>query len=680
MEFLCVPLAGKGYVNFYGRDVTEARRAEQELTDSRQRLSGIVQSAMDAIITIDEQQRIILFNPAAERMFRCPAEQALGGPIDRFIPQRFHEVHRQHIQQFAQTGSTARAMGHMRPLNAVRADGEEFPIEASISQVRVDHHRLFSVILRDITERQRADTALRESERRFRGTFENAAVGIAHVDADGRLLRVNQKFCEALGYGSEELVGRRFMELTHPDERELDMSQFSALMRGEIESYAMEKRYQCKDGRWIWVLVTRGLQRDEAGHPAYSISIVQDISQRKAAEQELKAAWTSAERAKSIAEQASVAKDQFLAVLSHELRTPLTPVLMTARLLERDASLSEPMRDQIEMIRRNVELEARLIDDLLDVTRISRGKVELDRKSIALCKVIHQAVEIVRADIDARGLHLGVDLGDAAPYIIHADSARLQQVFWNLLKNAVKFTPHGGCVGIRCRLDDHSVLAEVIDSGEGIDPALLPRIFNPFEQGGARMTRQFGGLGLGLTITKALVELHGGSIEAHSDGKGKGATFRIRLPIHAHGKPALPVHIAAIEAEGAPAARLLRILLVEDHGDTARIMRRLLMGDGHEVETATDVSSALALAETGPFDLLLSDLGLPDGSGIDLMRELRRRGNTLPGIALSGYGREEDMRHSREAGFAVHLTKPTSPEKLAEAIAMVVKGASTAAG
>jgi CheY-like chemotaxis protein len=188
------------------------------------------------------------------------------------------------------------------------------------------------------------------------------------------------------------------------------------------------------------------------------------------------------------------------------------------------------------------------------------------------------------------------------------------------------------------------------------------------------VTRQFGGLGLGLTITKALVELHGGSIEAHSDGKGKGATFRIRLPIHAHGKPALPLHIAAVEAEGAPAARLLRILLVEDHGDTARIMRRLLMGDGHEVETATDVSSALALAETGPFDLLLSDLGLPDGSGIDLMRELRRRGHTLPGIALSGYGREEDMRHSREAGFAVHLTKPTSPEKLAEAIAAVAAG------
>jgi two-component system CheB/CheR fusion protein len=235
------------------------------------------------------------------------------------------------------------------------------------------------------------------------------------------------------------------------------------------------------------------------------------------------------------------------------------------------------------------------------------------------------------------------------------------------LANAIKFSPRGAAVDIRCQRTQGEVTVEVSDHGQGIDPDLLPVLFNAFEQGGAGTTRQFGGLGLGLTICKGLVELHGGTISAHSEGKGQGATFRVTLPL-AQATPDNPqrTRVAAV--------RPLRILLVEDHADTARVTRLLLKRHGHNVQLAGNVATALGLASQESFDLLLSDLGLPDGSGLDLLRQLRQRGNRLPAIAVSGYGLEDDLRRSREAGFAAHLVKPTSVEHLAAAIAKVMAG------
>ena len=261
------------------------------------------------------------------------------------------------------------------------------------------------------------------------------------------------------------------------------------------------------------------------------VGVARDITDRKQAEEALKAAKDSAEQAKAAAEQANRAKDHFLAVLSHELRTPLTPVVMGLSMLQDRPDLDPTVRETLEMVRRNVEMEARLIDDLLDVSRIARGKIELSRSAVELCTIIQRAVEVCKPDIEARRLHFGVDLGPAAPYWVEADVPRLQQVFWNLLKNAIKFTPHGGCVGIRCRPNEEHVVVEVNDSGIGIEPEALSRIFNAFEQAERSITQQFGGLGLGLAISKALVEMHGGQIEAHSEGRDKGATFRVRLPL-----------------------------------------------------------------------------------------------------------------------------------------------------
>jgi signal transduction histidine kinase/ActR/RegA family two-component response regulator len=378
----------------------------------------------------------------------------------------------------------------------------------------------------------------------------------------------------------------------------------------------------------------------------------------------------TAERERRIAaEEASRAKDQFLAALSHELRTPLTPVLAGISLLQKEETLSERAQEHLDVVRRNVELEARLIDDLLDLTRVAHGKVELDKRRVEVCTVIERAIEVCHSDIEARRLHFAFDRGPAPPYVIEADAARLQQVFWNLLKNSTKFTPNGGCVGIRCVPEDDHVVVEVADSGTGIPAADVGRIFDAFVQSQRPVPGQFGGLGLGLAISKALVESHGGRIEAHSEGHGTGAMFRVRLPMISAGTRIVSDHAAASSEGSEPATRApLRILVVEDHGDTAEMIVEILELDGHAVHTAGDVAGARELIARSTFDLLLSDLGLPDGSGLDLLRDLRARGHMVPAVALSGYGMDRDIQRSRAAGFDAHVVKPIDVDRLLETI------------
>jgi two-component system, chemotaxis family, CheB/CheR fusion protein len=323
----------------------------------------------------------------------------------------------------------------------------------------------------------------------------------------------------------------------------------------------------------------------------------------------------------------------------------------------------------MQMIQRNVTLEARLIDDLLDMTRMERGKLTLDRRPLDLGRVRAQAVEACGADLESCGLTLELSLG-SGPQTVEGDMGRLQQVFSNLLRNSIKFTPAGGSIRVRSRREQQMFVVDVSDSGAGIDPEFIPRAFSAFEQADKTHTRK-AGLGLGLAICKTIVDLHGGTITAQSEGKGLGATFVVSLPAMAGARPATGQHEPAEPEEPRP-VKPLRILLVEDHADTARFMRRLLTKDGHAVQWAGNVAAGLKLAAEQPFDLLLSDLGLPDGTGVDLMRALRREGSMLPGIVLSGYGQDEDVARSCQAGFAAHLVKPLSPEKLHDAIAALV--------
>jgi len=386
-------------------------------------------------------------------------------------------------------------------------------------------------------------------------------------------------------------------------------------------------------------------------------------------------------QSKEAAEAANLAKDRFLATLSHELRTPLTPILAVVSRLGNDAGLPAEMRPDIAMLQRNVELETKLIDDLLDLTRIVRGKLELHPQPLDLRDVIDHALETCKGSAD--GLRLIKDLS-ADSHSVWADSARMTQVFWNLLANSVKFTPAGGIVAVRSRrageAADACLLVEVSDTGIGIAPELLPRVFDGFEQGQRDITRQYGGLGLGLSISKAVVELHGGRLTAHSEGTNKGATFTVELPLHLpaaarrEARPASgpPERAQDVPALGSPA---LHILLVEDHTDTALALTDLLRERGYRVTVAGSIAAALGAvaaveSRAGAIDLVVSDLGLPDGSGQDLMRELVKRFQ-VRGIALSGYGMEEDVQRSRDAGFDLHLTKPVTLDVLEAAIRQV---------
>jgi signal transduction histidine kinase/ActR/RegA family two-component response regulator len=352
----------------------------------------------------------------------------------------------------------------------------------------------------------------------------------------------------------------------------------------------------------------------------------------------------------------NLAKDQFLAMLSHELRTPLTPVLASALALESEPDLPKEIHESLQMIRRNVELEARLIDDLLDLTRIDQGKVQLNFEVVDAHTLLQNALDICQAEIDRKNLARALNLG-ARKVHLRADPARLQQIFWNLINNAVKFTPRNGQIIITTSNDSKGQLrVEIADTGLGIESEALPKIFDAFEQGGRT---QLGGLGLGLAISKTLVQAHKGTITAQSAGRNKGATFTLVFPTCEKA----PAQIAPAAVPKLSERQPLRILLVEDHEDTNRSLTNLLRRRGYQVQSALNFQSALNLGTKEEFDVLISDLALPDGTGIDLMQKLHPTQPPLA-IALTGFGMEDDVRKSYEAGFQHHLVKPIDLNKL----------------
>lgn len=362
---------------------------------------------------------------------------------------------------------------------------------------------------------------------------------------------------------------------------------------------------------------------------------------------------------------ASRAKDDFLAALSHELRTPLTPVLMGVASLQEDARLPGDVRAQLTMMRRNIELEARLIDDLLDVTRISHGKLTIEAVPVDIHDLLRHCHDIIRSDDPAKQMDIVLDV-TAPRHHVQGDPARLHQVFWNLLKNAFKFTAAGGKIVVRTRNDaeDH-VIVTVQDTGVGISADAMPHIFSAFEQGDVAGKHRFGGLGLGLTISKAIVDAHRGAIRVDSAGPGQGATFTVTLatvdaPAAEAGVPAAPVAATAA----------LRLLIVEDHEPTRDTLSRLLARGGHEVTSVGTMRDGITAFGAGGYDAVISDLGLPDGSGLELIRKLQQSG-PVTGIALSGYGMEEDVRQAKEAGFFAHLTKPVKIEQLRQILAQL---------
>jgi two-component system CheB/CheR fusion protein len=527
--------------------------------------------------------------------------------------------------------------------------------------------------------RRRAEAeaeAHRRGEALFRTLFDRNPRPMWVFDRQSlRFLAVNDAAVAHYGYAREEFLAMTLEDIRPPEDRP---ALRQAIRRHDREPTASTGpwRHLKRDGATILVQITRN-RIDFGGHEAQLV-LAEDVTERLAAEEELR-------RAKREAEASHQAMERFVAVVSHELSAPMGPVLPAVEhLLDCDSPPPGSIRPALEMIRRNVELQARLIDDLRDVVHADRGRLRLEAGVTDLHELVARAAEICRPDLDAAGARLVLDLA-ARRAAVWGDAGRLQQVLWNLVKNAAKFTPPGGTIRIATRevpgrpgdLVPGRIVLEVADNGAGIAPEDLSRIFDPFEQGGsaALAPARRGGLGLGLAISRAIVEAHGGSLVAASDGPGTGSRFTLELALEPQppaeaGGPAPRPPVPAPHAPPPPArpGRPLKVLLVDDNEDVLGYFALALGRRGHAVTVAETVATALDAAASEPFDLLITDLELPDGSGLDLLRALRAEGHAPPAIVLSGYGSTDDLQESRAAGFAEHLIKPVPFAHLEAAI------------
>lgn len=489
---------------------------------------------------------------------------------------------------------------------------------------------------------------------RLAAIVESSDDAIVSKTLEGIIVTWNRGAQRIFGWSAEEVIGKAINIIIPPDRQDEEPKILEQIRSGRRVDH-FETIRMTKDGRLINVSVSISPMRDSNGVIVGASKIARDITPQKQIQKEL-------QEAKEAAESANKAKDHFLSVLSHELRTPLTPVLGSLSYLERQSALPEELRSELGMLKRNVQTEARLVDDLLDLTRISRGKLKLHLEVVDVHEALRASIGMLQSEIDRKDLELTTALR-AKMHHAWADAGRLQQVFLNLLSNAVKFTSPGGSIAVRTGNDGERMLAEVTDSGVGISAPMLERLFDAFEQ--SEESRKMGGLGLGLSISKSLMEMHGGTLVASSGGVGKGATFKVELrAISAQTAAATPA------ASAPPFVTRCRVLLVEDHQDTRKVMVRLLRSFGCTVTEASSVAEALAAADRADFDVLLSDIGLPDGSGTEIMSELKTR-KPIKGIALSGYGQDSDLQRSREAGFELHLTKPVNLQTLRDSIRRV---------
>ena len=902
------PDAGKSTPPAIEHLQNELRQAQQALTDlhrNEQLLAGLVESAMDAIVSVDENLRIVLFNPAAERMFGLTAAAALGQPLDMLLPEDIRLKHAEDIRSFGHAGAKCRHPMGPGWVRARRVNGEIFPVEASISQISVAGQRIFTSILRDISQRMLDELVLREREERLALFAATTFEGVA-ISEHGRLLDCNEQFARMMGYPVEELVGRLIEELVTPEDREritenirlgresivehgmlrkdgrrilveahgktvpvgasdgrryttvrditerkrieqalrnsqADLNRAQSvgqigswrlnLRRNELrwseenhrifgiprgvpltyeiflttvhpddrayvdrmwkaclqgEPYDVEHRLVV-DGKLKWVREKAELEFDEHGQLLGGFGITQDITDIKLAEQALREsearfqlateigrsgtwdwdlssgeiiwsrghyeilgyrvgevmpsyqAWTdrvhpedrpgieavlqramaghqghaghqdyviefrvvwpdgsirwmsahgryeytengtcsrmigvmadvtSLKQAELALLEADRRKDEFLAMLAHELRNPLAPIRNAAHVLGR----LETQAPQVQWVRKTIERQVdhltRLVDDLLDVSRIVRGKVTLRPEPVELAAVVNQALDMARPLIDARGHRIAVSLSGHGIHL-EGDPVRLAQVLLNLLDNAAKFTPEGGRITLNARAFGQVIEIKVSDNGVGIPAELLPRIFDLFQQGERTLDRSQGGLGVGLTLVKRLVEMHGGQIDAHSAGAGLGSTFTIRLPVLS-GVSATPGHPAQ-----SPAEAYCRVLVVDDDPAVADSMVVLLRVVGHDVMAAASGEAALELARSFRPHVVLLDIGLQGMDGYEVARRLRNEpaaGENLCLLAVTGYGDAEARACCEAAGFDRHLIKPVPPDALCELLAEI---------
>ncbi|MCX4146094.1 response regulator [Paraburkholderia madseniana] len=511
-------------------------------------------------------------------------------------------------------------------------------------------------VLSQVRLQKASDEALllRDREQHYRTLSEALPHLVLTCNAAGDCDFLSKQWFDYTGLAESSSYGLAWLEAVHPDDREEIRRTWLKAVTGGAGDYRHELRIRRHDGAYRWFDIRAVAMRDAEGNVSKWFGSCTDIHPQREAIEERERLLASEQAARQIAEEANRAKDRFLAMLSHELRTPLTPVLAGASVLEMIPGLPDQARASVRMIRRNVELEARLIDDLLDLTRVANGKLRLSLETVDVHEVIDSVLELFRSEIQVKQQDVHVCTNAQHHYVL-ADRARLQQMLWNLIRNAAKFTPDGGHIYVRTHDERMHVQISVEDTGIGIEPEQIGKLFNAFEQGNQNMTRQFGGLGLGLAITKALTDVHGGTVVAQSPGAHCGATFTITLPTAAAPEELTPVAAPdEVRHHG-----LLTILLIEDHVDTAEVMAQLIRSLGHDVTMVGRVDDALAATQAQTFDLVISDVGLPDGTGLDFVKAFRERSDA-PAVALTGFGTDDDVRRCLSAGFTSHLTKPVN--------------------
>ncbi|MCA1857981.1 PAS domain S-box protein [Massilia oculi] len=640
------------------RIAIELRVAEERVRGSHDYLRLLLDCTEEGFYSVDREGVTIMCNAAFLKMLGFRSEdEAIGkklhGVIHRAHPDGSHYcVEDCPIYRAARDGVPALVDDEM----FFRLDGSAFPVEYRARPVWRDGQLQGAVCtFVDLSERRRTEDALRRSEAHLQSVFGQTAAGICETDLQGRIVKINERFCDIVGRSHESLLGMPMQEITHPDDLALNLPLFKRTI-ATGEPFEIEKRYLRPDGSDVWVNNTVSLIRAPDGQGADSIlAVCIDIAKRKRAEEAL--------------HDADRRKDEFLAMLAHELRNPMAPIRAAADLLESRDLAPEQRRRTSQIISRQVRHMTGLVDDLLDVSRVTRGLVELQQARLDVKQVIADAIEQTRPLMEAKRHRLVVELAFDAAQVL-GDHKRLVQVLSNLLGNAAKYTPAEGRIEVTMSATDEQVALAVADNGIGIAQELQVRIFDLFAQADRSPDRSQGGLGIGLALVRSLVELHGGSVACHSEGVGKGSRFLVTLP-RAAGRDA---HSGIEGGPLAPAPSApRRVLVVDDNVDAAQMLGMCLEAAGHAVMIEHDSQQALERARIGLPEVCILDIGLPGMDGNELARRMRAQAETAGAmlIALTGYGQEQDRQNAMAAGFDHHLVKPVAAPELLALVAQV---------
>ncbi|WON73795.1 ATP-binding protein [Nitrosospira sp. Is2] len=524
---------------------------------------------------------------------------------------------------------------------------------------------------RDITARRRAEEAVRESVDRLRFMADAMPLKISTTRADGEVDYVNQQWVDYAGLHPEQMMGWEWTKLIHPEDVDENIKRWRrALDTGE--PFQMEHRFRKADGKYRWHLTRAQAKRDVHGNVSMWVGSHTDIDSIKRGEEEKKQLLENERLARAEAERASRVKDEFLATLSHELRTPLNAILGWSQLILQGTMSPDNIQRGLETIERNARAQNKLIADLLEMSSIISGKVRLDMQRLDLAVVVEAAVESIAPAAQAKGINLRTSIGSPGVGPVSGDNNRLQQIIWNLLSNAVKFTPRNGNVDIVMERVDSYLQLTVKDTGPGIQPEFLPYVFDRFRQADSSLTRQHGGLGLGLSIVKQLVGLHGGTVRAESAGQGKGAAFIVCLPLAPVMEAKAPLRQARLRSSNPQSEQIalpgVRILVIDDEEDSRGLIHEVLTRYEAQVVCAASADEGLEILERQKPDVIISDIGMPEKDGYQLIREIRNlgatRGGNIPAIALTAFARPEDRIKAMIAGFQTHLPKPVEAHEL----------------